>query len=194
MDEILGIVLAAGRSERMGRAKALLRLGDRTFLRAAVEALAAGGCGRVVAVVASSEIEAEARSAGAVVVWNDDVAAEQVASVRLGLAAAGEEVTAAVVHPVDHPMVEPATVRALVSAHARRPGSVVRPVYAGRPGHPTLFPRSLWPSLFDPSLPRGARSVVEDPSTATVDVPVSDPGVVTDIDTPEAYARHVEAP
>jgi molybdenum cofactor cytidylyltransferase len=194
MDHILGIVLAAGRSRRMGRPKALLRLGDRTFLRAAVETLSAGGCGDVVAVVASADIEAEAWSAGARAAWNDARDSEQVDSLRIGLAASPAHVTAAVVHPVDHPLVDPATVRSMIEVHALHPAAIVRPVHGGRPGHPTLFPRSIWPSLLDRPLPHGARSVVDDAATETVDVPVDDAGILADIDTPEAYSHHRESP
>lgn len=191
-ERVLGIVLAAGRSRRMGRTKALLRLGERSFLRAAVEALCDGGCGAVVVVAAAADVAAEARSAGARVVWNPARDAEQVDSLRLGLAAASRGATAALVLPVDHPLVTPATVRSLLSVHEGRPGVIARPAFGGEPGHPTLFPRTLWPALLDPTLPRGARSVVDDRATETVDVPVDDPGVVADIDTPAAFARHVE--
>lgn len=194
MGEIVGIVLAAGRSERMGRPKALLLLGDRSFLRAAVETLSEGGCGDVVVVAAAADIETEARLAGARVVWNDDDEAEQVDSLRLGLGAARGDATAAVVLPVDHPLVKPATVRALVDVHAVRPAAIARPVHEGRPGHPTLFPRAVWSVLGEAELPRGARSVVDAPSTTTVDVPVDDAGIITDIDTPDAYGRQVDGP
>jgi xanthine dehydrogenase accessory factor len=191
MSQILGIVLAAGRSERMGRPKALLRLGEQSFLRAAVEALRGGGCADVVAVVASADAETEARSAGARVVWNDAVRSEQIDSLRLALGAAGDAASAAVVLPVDHPLVRPDTVRALVDTHARRPEAVVRPFRHGRAGHPALFPRPVWAALRHDALPAGARSVVEDPAIETFDVPVDDDGVLTDIDTPDAYARHI---
>jgi xanthine dehydrogenase accessory factor len=194
MSQVLGIVLAAGRSERMGRPKPLLPHGERSFLRAAVETLADGGCARVVAVVASREAELEARSSGAVVVWNDATASEQVDSLRLGLGAAEDGVTGALVLPVDHPLVATATVEALLRAHAGRPDAVVRPTRGGRPGHPTLFPRSVWPALLDADLPDGARSLVEDPTTETLDVPVDDDGVLADVDTPAAYERYLGSP
>lgn len=190
MSHVLGIVLAAGRSERMGRPKALLRVGERSFIRAGVETLMEGGCGDVVAVVASPEIEGEARLAGARVVWNDAVGSEQIDSLRLGLDAANDDATAAVVLPVDHPLVRPETVRMLLAAHAARPDALVRPTHQGRAGHPTLFPRPVWRALLDDSLPRGARSVVDDPETARLDIPVEDDGILVDIDTPEAHDRH----
>jgi CTP:molybdopterin cytidylyltransferase MocA/xanthine/CO dehydrogenase XdhC/CoxF family maturation factor len=194
MSRVLGIVLAAGRSERMGWPKPLLPYGERSFLRAAVETLADGGCAMVVAVVASREAEMEARSAGAAVVWNDATASEQVDSLRLGLGAAEDGVTGALVLPVDHPLVATATVEALLAAHAARPYAVVRPTRGGRPGHPTLFPRSAWPALRDTDLPDGARTLVEDPTTETLDVPVEDDGVLADVDTPSAYERYLGSP
>jgi molybdenum cofactor cytidylyltransferase len=191
MTRVLGIVLAAGRSERMGRPKGLLPAGDRTFLRATVDTLHEGGCDEVVAVVASTELEAEARSAGARAVWNHARGAQQLDSLRVALAAAADDVTGALVHPVDHPLVKPATVAAIIAGHQARPGAVVRPVHEDQPGHPTLFPRPLWQRLLEGSLPHGARSLVEAPGTETSDLHVDDPGVVTDIDTPGDYARHL---
>lgn len=188
-----GIVLAAGRSRRMGESKALLTVGGATFLSRAVAALRNGGCAPVVVVTAADAPAeaAEAEAGGAVVVVNDRADAEQVDSLRLGLAALPDSAGAAVVLPVDHPLVRAATVTALVDAWRSAPDAIVRPVHGGTPGHPTLFPRSVWPALSG-ALPRGARSVVDDPGHVTVDVEVDDTGVTADVDTPEAYARWVE--
>lgn len=187
---VVGIVLAAGRSRRMGAPKPLLEVGGRTFLRAGVEALRAGGCGRVVAVVGTPEAAAEAREAGAATVEGRPDA-EQVDSLRAALAHLPPQTTAALVLPVDHPDIRPGTVRMLIAAAAADPDAVIRPVHGGRPGHPTVFPRELWAALRDPNLAGGARSLVDSPDTRTVDVEVDDPGVVTDIDTPEQYHRYV---
>lgn len=187
----------------MGRPKPLLPVGGRSFLEACLSVLRQGGCGVVVVVLPGegdgvTEADARARAAGAIVVRNETERSEQVDSLRLGLdALEGERVRSeplvegALVLPVDHPLVNADTVRAVMAQRTTRPEAIVRPVHDGRPGHPTLFPRSLWPALRDPDLPRGARSLVESPGTRTVDVEVDDPGVVADIDTPEAYRRYV---
>lgn len=191
-----GVVLAAGQSTRMGRPKPLLPAGDRSFLVACISALRAGGCDPVVAVVANGSAEAEdvaaeARAAGAEVVWNPEAGSEQIVSLRVGLdalEAQEPEVAGAFVLPVDHPLVAPATVRVLIEAVARgQDAAMVRPVYDGLPGHPTYFPRNTWTALRDRSLPAGARSVLESGAAPIADVAVADAGVLTDIDTPEAY-------
>lgn len=184
---VAGLVLAAGRSRRMGEPKPLLELDGRTFLRATIEALRGGGCDPVAAVVASPDAEAAAREAGARVAEGRP-GGEQIDSLRSGLDALSRDVDAAVVLPVDHPQVRAATVEALLTAWRSDPEAVVRPVHDGKPGHPTVFPRRVWDALRDPSLERGARSVVE--AARVIDVPVDDPGILVDIDTPEAYERH----
>ena len=184
--DVAGLVLAAGRSTRMGEPKPLLELDGRTFLQATVQALREGGCGRVTVVVASPDASLAARSAGAGIAQGRPDG-EQIDSLRSGLDALGDEVEAVVVLPVDHPRVRPGTVGTLISAWRTEPEAIVRPVHDGRPGHPTIFPRRLWPTLRDASLPDGARSVVE--AERVVDVPVDDPGVLVDIDTPDDLER-----
>lgn len=182
-----GLVLAAGKSSRMGTPKPLLELDDEPFIGAAIRALLEGGCQEVVAVVADEDAAAAARSAGARIAEGAPDG-EQIESLRLGLAAVGPGVDAVVVLPVDQPRVAATTVRALLDAWRRDPGALARPVHDGRPGHPTVFPRRCWASLRDPGLTEGARSVVE--AERVVDVVVDDPGVLIDIDTPDDYRRH----
>jgi molybdenum cofactor cytidylyltransferase len=164
----------AGRSRRMGAPKPLLELDGRTFLRAAIDALRDGGCAVVVAVVTDNPAMAAIARARGAVTAHGRPDAQQVDSLRAGLDLMPDDAPAALVLPVDHPLVRPTTVRALIRAAAADPEAVIRPVYQGEPGHPTLFPRTAWPSLRDPDLPQGARSVVESPGFRTVDVPVDD--------------------
>lgn len=183
-----GLVLAAGRSRRMGRPKALLAAGEETFLEAAVGSLTRGGCDPVAAVVPDrSDLIQAALETGAVAALNPDPGSEQIESLRIGLTALPDDATAALVLPVDHPLIQRATVEALIAAHAGRPDAVVRPRLNGRPGHPTLFPRATWPLLYDARLDRGARDVLDSGGVEVLDVDVDDPGVLADIDTPEEY-------
>lgn len=181
----------------MGRAKALLTAGGRTFVATAVELLRAGGCGAVLVVVADPRagrdpaIEAAARAAAPDAVVDAPPGGEQIDSLRAGLRALDPGTAAALVLPVDHPLVAPETIHAIIAASQDGAGAVVRPTHGGRPGHPTLFPAAVWPRLMDHALPRGARSVLEAEDVDVVDVPVLDEGVLADIDTPEQYERWI---
>lgn len=191
-----GIVLAAGRSSRMGRPKALLEIEGETFLERAIAILAEGGCAPVVVVLATGAAAAPAReiatSSGAKAVANPAPDAEQIDSLRIGLAALSADLDAAVVFPVDHPLADAGTVRALVEAFASSGAPIVRPVYRDRPGHPVLFARATWAELANPTLERGARDVVHRHAGEVRDVRLDDRGVTVDVDTPGDYRREVD--
>lgn len=191
-----GVVLAAGRSARMGRPKPLLELDGATFLSLAVAALRGGGCRAVHCVVArdAPEVAAEARRAGAGVVVNPEPGSEPHDSLRLALRSLGADAAAAVVLPVDHPTVSAATVAAVIAAFRARRAPIVRAAAAGRAGHPTLFARPLFPELEAPELPAGARTVVQRHIEAVEDVAVEDVAVHADIDTPAELRRWRELP
>lgn len=190
---IAGIVLAAGRSRRMGRPKAFLNLDGRTFLERAVAALQRGGCSPVVVVAgppgdaAADETALAAARLGATVARNPDAESPQVASLRVGLGALGDEVEAAIVTPVDVPRVDAATVRALAAAFAVGGAPVAQPFDGVRHGHPVLFARRVWPELMADPLPQGARTVIHAHAAARAEVRVR--ALPADVDTPDDYRR-----
>lgn len=192
---IAGIVLAAGRSRRMGRPKPLLRFRGASFLERAVGALRGGGCGEVLVVAAppddpaAAAIAEAAEAAGARVVVSPRPDAEQVDSLRAGLAALPPEAGAVVVVPADVPGVDAAAVRAVVDAFRARGAPVVRAVHAGEHGHPVLFARRVFADLFRASLPEGARSVVHAHAAELEEVEVDAPALLLDVDTPDDYRR-----
>ncbi len=193
-----GIVLAAGRSSRMGQPKAELELEGRTFLDRCLDALLAGGCRSVVVVLGRlAETAAATRRDrdGVVFTLNPEPGSQPIASLRIGLAALPADAAGVAVLPVDAPAVRPGTVLRLVDAFSAAPGTtglVVRPVYAGVAGHPTIFARALFPELMSAELPRGAESVVAAHAAARLDVAVDDPGVAANVNTPDEYQRLVE--
>ncbi|HEU0016069.1 MAG TPA: nucleotidyltransferase family protein [Longimicrobium sp.] len=190
---IAGIVLAAGRSRRMGQPKAFLRAAHGTFLETAVRALREGGCGDVVVVAgpetdpAAARIAAEARRLGARVAVNPEPGSEQVDSLRCGLRALRGDAEAAVVAPVDVPDASPGLVRALVDAFGRTGAPVAAPARGGRHGHPVLFSRAVFAELLDGDLPDGARGVVHAHAAELAEVPVD--ALPADVDTPDDYRR-----
>jgi CTP:molybdopterin cytidylyltransferase MocA len=188
---IVAIVLAAGEGRRMGGPKALLRLGERTFLARACGLLARPGVAPVVAVLGAEaeRVRAEAGLPGDVtVVVNERWREGMLSSVWRGLdAAEAAAADAVLLHPVDHPLFQPTTVDRVVEA-LRASASIAVPTWGGHRGHPAGFHRAVFPELRAAPRDRGARAVLAADATRVVHVP-GDPGCVAGVDTPADYER-----
>lgn len=191
---VVGLILAAGKSTRMGQPKALLRCGDRRFVSQLAMTFRSAGLDDVI-VVSGPDAATMARvlsddGADARVIENRYRDSGQLSSLLAGLDLVDRPgVEAVVVGLVDAPLVRSDTVRAIVDAWRRTGAPIVRPAAGERHGHPVLFGRPVFGDLrrADPSA--GAREVVRARRAEAVDVPVDDPGAFDDIDTPDDYAR-----
>lgn len=185
----------------MGRSKALLLASTDgpTFVRHLSTNLLAGGVADVIVVGRPDDdaLRAEVEGAGTGVRFVVNARAEegQLSSAIAGLNAADRPgVHAVMVTPVDTPLIQPATVRALLTIFATRRPLIVRATYLGRHGHPVIFGRGVFDALrhADPAV--GAKAVLRAQAAGVVDVEVDDPGVLHDIDEPGDYARVFNQP
>ena len=192
---IPAIVLAAGKSSRMGRPKAALPLeGGDTFVTRIVRTFSAAGISDVIIVVGHDADAVASAFSGtdltATFVENPDYEQGQLSSLLAGLRVVDRPgVAAALVTLVDVPLIGVSTVRAVVDRYRATHAPIVRPVRGAEHGHPVLFDRSMFDLIrhADPRL--GAKSVVRAYASAAGDVPVDDDGAFADADTPTEYER-----
>jgi molybdenum cofactor cytidylyltransferase len=193
------IVLAAGRSSRMGRAKATLPVdGGDTFLTRIVRTFREAGVDDVIVVV-GHEGDAIARAfapsgLAARFVINRDYDRGQLSSLIAGVNAIDRPgVAAALVTLVDVPLVSAATVRAVVDHYRASHAVVVRPTSGTRHGHPLLIDRALFDVLRRADPVAGAKPIVRAHASAAGDLPIADEGAFADIDTAEEYERWISS-
>jgi molybdenum cofactor cytidylyltransferase len=192
---IPAVVLAAGRSSRMGRAKASLPLGaDDTFLTRIVRTFLDAGVDDVVVVVGheADEIVGTFAASGlpARFVVNREYDRGQLSSLVAGLGVVDRPgVAAALVTLVDVPLVSSATVRAVIACHHRTHAPIVRPTSGGRHGHPLLIDRTLFAELRAADPATGAKPVVRAHASEAGDLAIDDEGAFLDIDTEDEYKR-----
>jgi molybdenum cofactor cytidylyltransferase len=187
---IPAVVLAAGASRRMGRPKALLQLGGRTFVRAIVDTLTMAGITDIFVIVRDDTRDAIAAALpdrpGVRLVVNTRAEEGQLSSLITGLDTAdGPGVSGVLVTLVDVPLVTPATVRTLIARAGSSASPILRAVHRGRHGHPVIYRREVFAALraADPAV--GAKAVMR--SVGVEDIDVDDPGILQDFDTPEDY-------
>ena len=189
MNDIAAILLAAGQSRRMGSCKQLLPLGETTVIGRCITTLRAAGIDRIVVVVASDG-DAVAEEAGrfppVLIVRNPTTEGDMASSVRVGRESPATEACGVVVALCDCPLVQPATVRLLLDAGRAHPGRIIIPLHAGRRGHPLLIPRPILNELTECLT---LRDIVRCDPARVVELPVADPGVLQDMDTPEDFRR-----
>jgi molybdenum cofactor cytidylyltransferase len=191
---IVGAILAAGRSTRMGRPKALLPCppGPGTFLTELVSAFRGGGIDDVLVVLRSDDVvvldEVASLAQPPRVVTNPDTDRGQLSSLLCAVDAAEQAgADGLLVVPVDMPRIRAGTIAAVVGAFAQSRPPIARAVHGGRHGHPVVFSRGVFAALraADPDI--GARAVVRGCGAAVLDVEVDDVGVLQDVDDSTDY-------
>jgi molybdenum cofactor cytidylyltransferase len=181
-----GIILAAGESRRMGFPKALLPYRNQTFLDTLI-GLFAARCQPVIVVLGAAAGDIRERVVRpATFVVNPDYPRGMTTSLQCGLRMVPANAEGVLFTLVDHPAVAPSTIDALLVP----PRPLLRvPRYGGDRGHPIWFSRDLIPEFL--AIPDGgaANEVVHRHRPQTEFVDLDDPGVVADIDDPEAYRQ-----
>jgi molybdenum cofactor cytidylyltransferase len=196
MSTIVGIVLAAGSSQRMGRPKQLLPLDGRPLLQHVVDAMAASLLDDIVVVLgheadairAAITVPAHAR-----VVVNPRYAEGQSTSLACGLAAASAEAEAAAVLLGDQPGVDAALIDGMVRAYRSAGAPVVRPIWRDGhgepyPGHPVVLARRIWREVAALAGDGGARSLFAGHPEWVREIPMTGEPP-RDVDDPTDYQR-----
>lgn len=192
-----GVILAAGASSRMGRDKALLPWPSdsttETFLSSAIK-LFLSHVDVVLVVVGKNEaaLTPVAYANGASLVVNPDPDRGQFSSLRAGL----HEVLnrgrdAAMITLVDRPPVRPETLAALEAAYEQRAIEskwAVIPEYPEVHGHPILAGREMLEAFLKAPETSNAREVLHQYESKITYLPVDDPLIAINVNTPEQYA------
>ncbi|MBM4437342.1 MAG: nucleotidyltransferase family protein [Actinobacteria bacterium] len=187
---LAAVVLAAGASERMGRAKALLDWHGRPLVRWQAEALVHAGAAPVVVVTGHAAEAVTLALVGAPVriAHNADYRAGRATSVAVGVGALPEDVAGILIVNVDQPLTR-RVLTALRRAWLASPEAIVRPSYLGAHGHPDIFPAGVRDELCAVTeAGEGLRSVLRAHRARVRDVPVPYPEVLRDLNTPPDYA------
>jgi molybdenum cofactor cytidylyltransferase len=190
---ICAIVLAAGRSRRMGAQKLLLPFAGSTVIGHVVDRIVARDAEEVYVVVGSEAAAiAEALHERPVrIVRNPEPDAGMLSSVRCGLCALPPGCRAALVALGDQPGITTELVNDLLRAYVASPKRIAVPTYRGRRGHPMVFSMDYRDHVLRDYDEVGLRGLLSDHPEDVLEVPASSPGALSDMDLPEDYRREL---
>ena len=186
MSEISAIILAAGKSTRMGRQKMLMPWGDTSVLGKVIHTLQDAGMEDIM-LVTNSDIMPSVSHLPIRVMLNDD--GDMLSSMKVGLRTQKPSAQATLVCLGDQPQMEEGSVRSVCEAFAKSRSNLVVPSYQMRRGHPWLVARPLWEEI----LGLEAASLREFLNAHTNEIEyvnVETPTILQDIDTPEDYLKY----
>lgn len=193
MSAVAAIVLAAGRSSRMGGSNKLLAdIAGQPVLQRTVCGVLKSQARPVIVVTGhdAAAVQDLMRERPVDLVHNVDFASGMATSLMTGVAATPDNADGALICLGDMPLIGAATINALIDAFAAQSAMcIVVPVHDGRRGHPVLWGRGHFTALRRLTGDKGARPLLDEHAADVIEVEVPDRSIFADADTPDALAR-----
>jgi len=186
---VVGIILAAGSSSRIGEIKQLLAFRGTTLLGQVIGNATGSRLDEVVVVLGhgADEIRTELNLEGVRVVMNEAHALGKSTSLRAGLSAVSEDMDGVMFVLGDQPLVSPEVMNSLIDGYCRTRAPIVLPTHRGRRGNPVVIDRTLFPRIESLTGDVGARALFKEYAEATVEIEIEDDSIHFDLDTEEDY-------
>ncbi len=184
--QIGAVIVAAGMSSRMGDFKPMLNIGSISIAQRIVATLHQAGVAKIVVVTGYNALQLERHlgNLGLIFLRNENYASTQMFdSAKIGLAYLRDKCDRILFTPVDIPLFTALTVTELIDSGAE----LACPVCEGRTGHPLLIASPLVDGLLADSGEGGLQGAIGRCGAEMTRVPVEDPGVLHDADTPADY-------
>ncbi len=194
MKNVAAILLAAGRSKRMGAFKPLLPFGDRSIITTCIDQLRAAGIETIIVVLGhrAEELRKHLTHANVRFAINEDPTTEMSTSIARGVEELPPATQAVILALGDHPVLDPEVIATLLK-HWAQGGKLLIPEYAGRGGHPVLVDLDFRTELLQLDSERGLKGLFKVHRSQTRRIPVTSPLIARDLDTWDDYrALHQE--
>jgi molybdenum cofactor cytidylyltransferase len=191
VSRIVGIVLAAGMSRRLGRPKQLLVLDGTPLIAHVLDRALASTLDAVILVTGAhcADVRAAVEDRNVLFAHNPEFEEGQGTSLAAGVAALDADVDAAVVMLGDQPGISPEVIDRVINERRTSGAPVVMARYGHQRGHPVLFGHELFPELRSLAADTGGREIVRDHQDSLVLVVGGADAPPPDVDTEEAWAE-----
>jgi molybdenum cofactor cytidylyltransferase len=194
MRRIVGVVLAAGESRRMGRLKALLPFGPHTVLEQVLQPLLQAALSGIVVVVGyrAADLAAVLTALPVQILENPDYQHGMTTSVQVALRHITPLPEAYLLALVDQPNIGLGPVRRLVEAFAHTRKGILIPTYQGKRGHPILLAVRYREAVLALGPQQGLNLVTRGHPEDTLEVPVESDDILRDMDYQADYEAELQ--
>ncbi|MFD2262519.1 NTP transferase domain-containing protein [Lacibacterium aquatile] len=193
--KISGLLLAAGRSSRMGRNKLLMPVDGRPMVRKVAETLLAARSLQDLTVVLGHETALVRQALDGLPVQfveTDRYQEGLSGSLKAGLESLPQDIDGLLVALGDMPLVDSLTIDRLAAAFNPTEGrAICQPVHGGQRGNPVLWDSRFIVEMQEVTGDTGARALLQRHAGEICEVACPSPGVLIDLDTPEAFAANI---
>jgi len=190
---ISGIILAAGRSKRMGKQKLLLPFRGSTILENVVETVTScKSIEEVIVVYGAAEIIHKVEKYNVKTVYNPIAEEGQSTSVIAGLKSSDPGAKAYMFIVGDQPFISLCVLENLIDIWKQNTSSIIVPRYNGKNGMPTIFSADFKNDLMNITGDKGGRDVIKTNPDKVIYVDMDDAMAGFDVDTPEDYEKLVK--
>ena len=193
MDNIWGIILAAGASTRMKKQKMLLPFMGKTIIETVI-GNASLFLQKNIIVVVGSDKERIVKKIGTYdiqIVFNENYKSGMLTSVLKGLNTIPKSAEALMIFLGDQPQLPIEIVKEVAKAYMNSSKGIVIPVFLGKRGHPLLIAAKYFPKIKKLDHSKGLRSLAEKYAEDVLEVECTFPEILRDIDTPEEYKMEI---
>ncbi|MCL4484377.1 MAG: NTP transferase domain-containing protein [Bacteroidetes bacterium] len=189
--QVTAIVLAAGKSTRMGQQKLLMPFEGKSMVAAVVTKIAGSAASRIIVVTGSdrNKMEGELKAYPVSFANNERYDEGMLTSVQAGVAAAGPEADGHLILLGDQPMVSEAVINRLIAVFQKTGKGLVVPAFKGKRGHPVLIASRYKDEIRKINPDTGLRELFLNHPDDILEIEFESEAVLKDIDTPEDYRR-----
>jgi len=190
---ICAIVLAAGRSSRMGVQKLLLPFGSKTVIAHIADQLTASSVDEVHVVVGcqGKRVSRELSSRPVSIVNNSNYKSGMLSSVRCGLQAMAQQCRVVLVVLGDQPSVTTKLIDQMLQTFDSTEKQILVPLYQGKRGHPIIFSAAYRKEILTHYGNVGLRGLLYAHKDDIFELSVTASGVLSDMDYPQDYQREL---
>jgi molybdenum cofactor cytidylyltransferase len=191
---VSAILLAAGKSERMGQNKLLLPFGGRTVIQRTLDSLLASRAGEVIVVLGNKaqEINTSIGNRRALSVLNPNFAKGMSTSLITGLGMVNQQAKFIIVALGDQPLITTKVYNQLIETALNSEKGIILPVCKGERGNPIIISTTYRAELLAQTGDIGGRELLKSHPTDVLEVPVDCEGVVININTQEEYEKRLK--